>query len=100
MKKSNIKTDLRLNKRYLVETPEGFRSFAGVGKICTKVQILKFILEDDTFIEVSTDHVFIVEGREEEAKYLLEGDVLETKTGLKVIKRIKLMKRKNVVYTL
>ena len=95
-----MKTKTKFISNYEVETPEGFKPFAGIGVIEEEVQILKFTLEDDNFIEVSTDHIFIVNGNEEPAKYLLEGDVLETKDGLKEIVKVELNKKKEKVYTL
>lgn len=96
----SLKTKTKLTNNYEVETPEGFKTFVGIGEICQEVQILKFTLEDGNIIEVSTDHVFIVNGIEIVAKYLLEGDILETKNGLKEIVKIKLNKKKEKVYTL
>lgn len=96
----SLKTKTKLMNNYEVETPEGFKPFAGVGEIEEDVQILKFTLEDGNIIEVSTDHTFIINGNEEIAKYLLEGDVLETKDGLKEIIKIELNKNKEKVYTL
>jgi len=96
----SLKTNTKLLNSYEVETPEGFKPFAGVGEIEEEVQILKFTLEDGNVIEVSTDHTFIINGNEEIAKYLLEGDVLETKDGLKEIVKVELNKKKEKVYTL
>jgi len=96
----SLKTNTKLMNNYEVETPEGFKLFDGVGEIEEEVQILKFTLEDGNFIEVSTDHIFIINGNEEQAKYLLEGDVLETKEGLKEIVKVELNKEKEKVYTL
>lgn len=95
-----MKTKAKLTSKYEVETPEGFKTFAGIGEISKEVQILKFIFEDKNFIEVSTDHIFVVNGNEVIAKYLLEGDLLETKDGLKEIVKIELNKKKEKVYTL
>jgi len=95
-----MKTKTKFISNFEVETPEGFKTFAGIGEVLEKVQILKFTLEDENIIEVSTDHTFIINGNEEQSKYLLEGDLLETKNGLKEIVKIELNKKKEKVYTL
>lgn len=83
-----------------VETPFGWKPFKSVAKITKRVLIFKFILEDGTFIEVSLDHIFIINGFEQRAIDLLEGDVLETKNGFQQIIKIELNKKKENVYSL
>jgi hypothetical protein len=96
----SLKTITKFIENYEVETHEGFKPFAGVGEIKEEVEILKFTLEDGNFIEVSLDHIFIVNSIEEKAIDLMEGDLLETKDGLKEIIKIELNKTKEYVYTL
>ena len=95
-----IKTQTRLIEGLKIETPEGFKKFAGIGKVLVKQPIMKFILEDKNFIEVNPNHLFNINGIEEYAKNLIEGDCLDTKNGLKKIIKIKFKNKKEYVYTL
>lgn len=72
------------NKRFKIETKDGFVDFEGIVKY-EKQQLFKVTLEDDTFIEVTFKHVFVVDGKEIMLKELSIGDFLETKTGLKMV---------------
>lgn len=83
-----------------VETPFGWKPFKSIAKIIKKVLIFKFTLEDGNFIEVSSDHIFIINGFEQRAIDLLEGDVLQTKNGFKQIIKIELNEKKEHVYSL
>jgi len=91
--------EIKKINNWQIETPEGFVNFDGIGKINKLVSILHFDLEDDNFIEVDCSHIFIVDDVEIIASDLIEGDLLETKNGLKEIIRIKLLKKKETVYT-
>lgn len=85
---------------FQVETPDGFVDFDGIRKIPIKQPILKFVLESWISIEVTPDHIFMVDNKEAKAIDLIEGEVLETKKGLKKIKKIILKTKKMWVYDL
>lgn len=94
-----MNTKVKRIKDWLIETPDGFVDFEGIGKVEELQSILRFELSDKSFIEVDFSHVFIVDGIEVKAKELLVGDLLQTTTGLKEIVKIKLLNKKEVVYT-
>ena len=78
---------IKLNKNFLIETPNGFEPFHGITKL-PKVKTIKFKLEDNYEIDVSFNHKFYVDGDLIIANTLVEGELLETKEGLKKILEI------------
>lgn len=64
-------------------TPSGYQFFDGIRKL-SKPSII-FTVENGASIQVSTDHVFIVNGLDIIASSLNVGDVLDTKLGLSTI---------------
>jgi len=91
-------TECRFSNRYEIETSEGFRDFAGIGKIKTKQSLVRVVLVDDTYIDVNLGHVFIVSGVDIKVKDLVVGEFLETKDGLKEIKKIELLNKYDYVF--
>lgn len=91
-------TECRFSDRYEIETSEGFKDFAGIGKIKTKQSLVRVVLRDDTYIDVNLGHVFIVDGVEIKVKDLVVGEFLETKEGLKEIKKIELLNKYDYVF--
>lgn len=94
-----MQTEIKRMTEWEIETPEGFKPFAGVGKVNVPQSILKFTLNNGITIEVNFSHVFIIDGLEVRADSLVEGDVLETKDGLEIIDRIELLSKMYEVYT-
>lgn len=94
-----MKTEIKRITELEIETPEGFKPFAGIGKVNVPQSILKFILNNGISIEVNFSHIFIVDGLEVRADSLVEGDVLETKDGLEMIDKIELLSKRYEVYT-
>lgn len=69
--------------RFKVLTQSGFSEFSGIRRTETNRTLKIFF--DDSFIEVSEDHKFMVFGKEVIAKTLREGDVLQTRFDKNVI---------------
>ena len=69
--------------RFKVLTQSGFSEFSGVRR--TEANKTLKIFFDDSFIEVSEDHKFMVFGKEVIARTLKEGDVLQTQFDKNVI---------------
>lgn len=80
-----------------IETPDGFVPFAGVAKVNDPMTIIKFYLEDGNSIEVSYEHLFVVDGIEQKACDFIEGECLETKNGFVKILKIEI-NEKDFVY--
>jgi len=95
-----MKNKFKKIEEYEVLTPYGWVKFDSVAKINLKVIIMKITLEDGNYIEVSTDHIFLLEGIEMKAIDLIEGDVLDTISGKKRIDKITFNKKKENVYSL
>lgn len=94
-----MKTKTKLNNRYQIETPDGFVDFDGVGKIKVKQQLIRFILINKEKIDVTLNHIFVINGLDIQAIFLKVGDCLDTKIGLVKIKKIKKLFIKREVYT-
>ena len=84
--------------RFKVLTQSGFSEFSGVRR--TEANKTLKIFFDDSFIEVSEDHKFMVFGKEVIAKTLREGDVLQTRFVNKnvIITKIETSEEKCFVY--
>ncbi len=71
-----------------IETDIGFVDFQGIAKL-PEQYLLKIVFEDDTFIEVTYKHEFVIDGFKIEACNLIPGEVLESQNKTyKVIKDI------------
>ena len=80
------------SNRFKVLTSEGFSDFEGIRK--TKAdKTLKITLEDNNQIEVSENHIFIIQSKNIKANTLKIGDYLEVKNN--VLKRILNIEVKN-----
>lgn len=83
------KQDYKDNTRYEILTPNGFEDFEGVFKNENDERdSSKIIFDDDTTITATNDHRFFQDGEEVHTRDLVEGDLLDTKTGPKRIKKI------------
>ena len=84
--------------RFKVLTQSGFSEFSGVRR--TEANKTLKIFFDDSFIEVSEDHKFMVFGKEVIARTLKEGDVLQTRFVNKnvIITKIETSEEKCFVY--
>jgi len=67
--------EYRKNTKYLVKTPTGFKSFTGVRRT-TKSSVLEILFKDNTKLQCSLDHRFIIGGEEILAKDLTVGNQL------------------------
>jgi len=88
---------IKYNKDWEILTPNGYRDFAGVGLLPDKVTILKFTLVDGNSISVSQGHTFEINGIDEYAINLINGDCIDTVNGLKEIIKIEKLKEKQYV---
>lgn len=80
------------SNRFKVLTSEGFSDFEGIRK--TKAdKTLKITLEDNNQIEVSENHIFIIQSKNIKANTLKIGDYLEVKNN--ILKRILNIEVKN-----
>jgi len=84
------------NTKYEVKTPTGFKSFSGIRKT-TKSRVVQITLSNLTYLEVSENHRFIVEGKEILAKNLIENQ--EISPGI-FIKTILTTKKDSLLYDL
>lgn len=75
------------NEKFQVLTPEGFKDFSGL-RVQEAKPLLMFELSDSTIIKCTHNHIFIIEDIEARAIELIEGDQLQTDSGLKTITRI------------
>ena len=80
------------SNRFKVLTSEGFSDFEGIRKIKVD-KTLKITLEDNNQIEVSENHIFIIQSKNIKANTLKIGDYLEVKNN--VLKRILNIEIKN-----
>jgi hypothetical protein len=79
-----------------IETDKGFVDFDGIAKLPSQ-NLIKFIFDDDTYIEVTYRHQFVVDDLIIEACDLNVGEVLQTKNEeFKTIKHIELVDSKEV----
>lgn len=84
--------DIKLQKKYLIETPNGFKQFDGISK--NKKECYKIVLNNNNYIKCSIDHPFIINDKIIKANKLSIGDFLETKNGkCKIIKIINIGKK-------
>lgn len=83
-----------------VLTPNGYKTFSGIAKLPNNKKLLKFVLENGSFVEVTKDHTFQVLNQEKLAHLLSIGDLLQTKIGLSKIKEIKETIIEDFVYEL
>lgn len=88
--------DLYRNPRnVLIKTQSGYSDFKGIRKLEAKVLRICF---NDTHIDVSEDHRFVVFGTEITAKTLKVGDILQTETGTAIITEIQAVQEQKDVY--
>ena len=80
------------SNRFKVLTSEGFSDFEGIRKIKVD-KTLKITLEDNNQIEVSENHIFIIQSKNIKANTLKIGDYLEVKNN--ILKRILNIEVKN-----
>lgn len=80
------------SNRFKVLTSEGFSDFEGIRKIKVD-KTLKITLEDNNQIEVSENHIFIIQSKNIKANTLKIGDYLEVKNN--ILKRILNIEIKN-----
>lgn len=86
-----------INKdRFLIKTQSGYSEFKGIRKL-TVPKVLR-ICFNDTHIDVSEDHRFVVFGTEITAKTLKVGDILQTETGTAIITEIQAVQEQKDVY--
>lgn len=90
--------DIKKFEGLQIETDIGFVDFEGIAKL-PEQYLLKIIFEDDTFIEVTYHHEFVIDGFKIEACNLIEGEVLESQNKIfKVIKEIIEVEKPEEVY--
>lgn len=76
-----MKNKIVYNKKYDIFTKHGFVDFDGIGKFGEKEKILRIVLTNKNLLDVSMNHIFIVDDKEIYAKNLNLGDYLETEQG-------------------
>lgn len=86
----------RINTKYRVKTPSGFRSFVGIRRT-TKAKVVCITFEDLTQLECSLDHRFIVNGIEVLGKDVTIGQQLGDN---KIISGVLIKDNKNFLYDL
>lgn len=74
------------NTRYKIKTPTGFKDFEGIRRT-TKAEVLEIAFEDDTKIECSLDHRFVVDGVEFLGRDVVVGQELATSKSIRTILR-------------
>ena len=74
---------MKLQSKYLVETPNGYEPFIGITK--NEKQCVKITLEGNLSIKCSTDHPFLVNNEIIRTNKLKIGGQLQTKYGIKKI---------------
>lgn len=84
------------NKKYKVKTPTGFKDFTGIRRT-TKAEVLEILFEDDTKLECSLDHIFIVNGREVLGR---DVQIKQKLTASKIVSSITLKPNKGFLYDL
>lgn len=82
------KFEIRKNDEYEILTPHGFCDFDGITKYDKKKRI-EIVLDTGRKIICDKDHLFIIKGKEVKAKYLRNGDFLETDNEDEIIVSIK-----------
>lgn len=86
-------------KNLKVLTPSGYKSFAGVMKFLTPKDLIKITTENGNFLEVTDEHILVVNNKEVFANTLTVGDFVETLGGLDKIAGIEPVE-KDYVYEL
>lgn len=86
----------RINNKYKVKTPSGFKSFIGVRRT-TKAEVVCITFEDLSQLECSFDHRFIVNGIEILGKDVVVGQRLGDN---KIISNVSFKENKNLLYDL
>lgn len=78
---------MKLQNKYLINTPYGFQPFDGITKNIK--ECVEIILENQQHIKCSVDHPFVINNNIIRVFDLQIGDFLQTKQGLKKIIQIK-----------
>tara|TARA_Y100000310_G_C20704329_1_gene833638 strand:- start:8715 stop:9809 length:1095 start_codon:yes stop_codon:yes gene_type:complete len=90
--------EVKFTDGYQIETKDGFKNFDGVSKMKKKREMYRVTLEDGEYIDVTSNHSFVINRREVQLKNLIIGEWLETESGSKKIKRIEKRKEPEFVF--